>query len=150
MKRLCCLMFTLLLLLPVLIVTSSASETSLDVVHFEDGSYLTIQLIESNMRAGGTKTANKTYTYTENDGTVAWKAVLNGSFSYTGSSAVCTSSICSVTIYDTAWYQVSKTTSKNGATATAELTMGYKLLGITMKKVPVNMTLTCDPNGNLS
>lgn len=143
------------LILAVLLVYSatpmaSAMEKDASILYFDDGSYITIQLSEAGGRAGGVKTGNKTYTYWDSKGVTVWKAVLTGTFSYTGTTATCTSCSCSVTIYDTAWYQVSKTTGKSGGTATAELTMGYKVLGITTKKVPVSMTLTCDADGNLS
>lgn len=39
---------------------------------------------------------------------------------------------------------------KSGNTATADLVMGRKFLGITVQKETLNMTLTCDANGNLS
>lgn len=144
-----CLALLLLLVLSVM-PTASASEYVADVYYFDDGSYITVHLEESTFRAGGVKTGNKTYTYWDSNGTAEWKAVLTGTFSYTGSSATCTTCTCSVTIYDSAWYQVSKTTGKSGATATANVTMGYKFLGVTTKTVPVTITLTCDPNGNLS
>lgn len=132
------------------LVTASASEAPVEIVYFEDGSYLTVELCEMSIRAGGTKTANKSYTYTDTGGTAVWRVVLTGTFSYTGTNATCTTCTCSVTIYDSAWYQVSKTTGKSGGTATADVTMGYKVMGITMQKVPVHISLTCDADGNLS
>ena len=116
----------------------------------DDGSYLTISLLIIQTRASGTKTATKTYQYTDSDGNIAWKAVLKGTFTYTGTNATCTSSACNVSIFDSSWYTISKWAGKSGGAATAELTMGLKLLGVTVKKVPLSMTLICDANGNLS
>ena len=149
MKQMVCLGLALLLVLGGL-PTASANEYIENVIYLEDGSYITVHLEESLSRAGGVKTGSRTYTYWDSNGTAVWKAVLTGTFSYTGTSATCTTCTCSVTIYDSAWYQLSKTTGKSGGTATANVTMGYKFLGVTTKTVPVTITLTCDPNGNLS
>ena len=49
------------------------------------------------------------------------------------------------------WYEYSNSTTRSGATATTELTMGLKgIFGITVKKYSYTITLTCDKNGNLS
>ena len=55
-----------------------------------------------------------------------------------------------VTIYDSSWYTVSKSASKSGNTATGSVIMGDTANGVTVKRVPVSLTLTCDANGNLS
>lgn len=150
MRKVLCLLVLFCILLPCIIITGSANESSTEVVYLDDGGYLTIYVSAIDTRSSTVKNGSKTYQYTNSNGEVSWKAVLNGTFTYTGSSATCTASSCTVTVYDSAWYQVSKTTGKSGGTATAELTMGYKFLGVTTKKVPVSMTLTCDANGNLS
>lgn len=131
------------------LAVESDSET-IRTVYFDDGSYMTEQYFIVNTRASGTITGNKINTYYANDGTASWKAVLSGTFSYTGSSATCTASNCNVTIYHTSWYTISKTTGKSGNTATANVTMGYKTLGVTTNQVSTNISLTCDKNGNLS
>lgn len=136
----------LLVLLPVQVNAAEADE---EIIYLEDGSYISITVEEHGSRASGTKTGSKTYTYTYDGGT-AWKAILSGTFSYTGTSATCTNSGCSVTIYDSAWYTVSKSAGKSGNSATASVTMGRKSLGVTVAKVPISMKLTCDANGNLS
>ena len=139
-----------LIFVPRISVSALANENEVERVYFEDGSYLeiTIQSVES--RASGTKSAGKTYSFTNSNGVEEWKAVLRATFTYTGSSATCIASSCDVTITDTAWYEVSKVVNKSGATATCDLTMGRKLLGITIEKKTINMTFTCDANGNLS
>ena len=149
MKKLISLVLALVMV-SLVAVPGFASENESDRIYFEDGSYLTITIQEMDSRAAGTKSGGKTYAFTNNSGEVAWKAVIVGTFSYTGTTAVCTNSSCDVTVYDSAWYEVSKTVGRSGATATCELTMGKKLLGITVSKKNVSMTLTCDANGNLS
>ena len=121
-----------------------------DVIYFEDGSYLTFTLREISARASGTKTGTKACTYTASDGTVSWEAVLTGTFTYTGTTATCTASSCSITIYENAWYTVSKSATRSGNTANAAITMGRKVLGITVTKKDYAWSLSCDKNGNLS
>jgi len=128
----------------------NAKNQEKSIVYFDDGSYLTITLEEIDARASGTKTGSKTYNYYASSGDLSWKAVITGTFRYTGSSATGTVSKCTVTIYDSAWYEVSNVASKNGNTAVADLTMGRKLLGITITKKSLSLQIVCDPNGNLS
>lgn len=149
MKRFVCCALLVCMLLAMLPFTAYASETTEDVIYFEDGSYLTISITTTPMRASGTKNGSKTYTYNY-DGGSAWKATLSGSFSYTGSSATCTSSSVSMSVYDSAWYTVSKNADKSGASATGSIIMGRKALGVTVEKIPYSLKLTCDANGNLS
>lgn len=148
MKRLICSLLIAYLIISVLPFCSAASEN--DRIYFDDGSYITIEISSFQTRAAGTVSGSKTYTFYDSDDTLAWNAVLRGTFSYTGSLATCSSATCDVTIYDSAWYTISKSAGKSGNTANASVTMGYKVLGITVNKVPINMSLSCDANGNLS
>lgn len=120
------------------------------VIILEDGSYFTVEIEELGQRASGTKSGTKTYTYNSSSGTALWKAVVSGTFTYTGSSATCTASSCDVTIYDSDWYVVSKSASKSANNAIASVTMGQKVLGITVSKRTASLQLTCDASGNLS
>lgn len=146
-------MISLCLCIPVvfsLLPLSVFASTTQDVICFEDGSYLTVQLEQKESRASGSVTGSKTYTYKASDGTSQWQAVLTGTFSYTGSSATCTASSCSVTIYKSDWYTISKSASKSGNKATGTATVGRKSLGVTVDQKTANMSLSCDANGNLS
>lgn len=133
-------------------VHAFAAETDSEsqVVRFEDGSYLVITMDESQTWALGTKSGTKTSTYTDSDGTIRWKAVLSATFTYTGTLATCEAASCEVTVYANNWYLVSKTVEKSGNTATAAITMGRKLLGVTIAKDTYDLSITCDKNGNLS
>ena len=150
-KRFACALFIFVLIvsLPTKAFATNYNETA-SIIYLEDGSYITITTVEIETRASGSKTAQRTYTCTANDGTVCWTATLTASFSYTGSSATCTSSDCSVTVYKSNWYTVSKSATKSGNTATATVTMGRKVLGITIAKDTYSISISCDPNGNLS
>ena len=83
-------------------------------------------------------------------GPAQWKAVLSGTFSFTGSTSTCTSSSMNVTILDSSWYTISKNATRGENTATGSATIGEKVGGVTLTKIPVNLTLSCDANGNLS
>ena len=150
MKRCVCLLVLVALFLSALPIHSHAVEQKVNIKFFDDGSYIveTIDIIEN--RASGTKTGTKSQTYYGSAGDSEWKAVLTGVFAYTGSSATCTSSSVNVTIYNSAWYVVSKSASKSGNMANASVTMGEKLLGVTVTKIPTSLSLSCDANGNLS
>ena len=149
MKRLLCFVISAVLFVAMAPVYANA-ESNMDVIYYEDGSYATVEIIETTARVSGSKTANKPYTYYNSNGQIQWKAVLTGTFSYTGSSATCTAASMSVTIYDSSWYTISKSATKSGNSATGSATIGEKVLGVTVAKFPVSLTLSCDANGNLS
>lgn len=121
----------------------------LEIIRYEDGTYLEVTLESSYIRASNSLTKTKNYVYRYSDGSAVWKLSLTGSFVYTGTSSICTSSSCNVTIYDDNWYVVSKSATKSSATARCTATMGYNYQGNTMKKT-FEITLTCDKNGNVS
>ena len=148
MKRIISFLMAFLLIVSVFPLVGTAAE--MEIVYFPDGSYMTVELERNNTRASGSVTGNKRYTYYDENDSAQWQAVLTGSFTYTGSSATCTSSSISTTIYDSYWYVVSKSASKSGSKATGSVVMGYNLDGVTISRVPANLTLSCDANGNLS
>lgn len=150
MRKVLCCILSILLITSMFSLQGAAAEQSENAIYFEDGSYMVILIQETQTRAVGMKTGTKTYSYYSNSGNLEWQAVLSGSFTYTGSSAACSASDCSVTISNSSWYVVSKSVGKSGSSATCELTMGLKFLGITTDKETVNMKLSCDANGNLS
>lgn len=152
-KKVLLALLACILLISVIPTQAYASQVETEnnnIIFFEDGSSITVSLDESSARASGTKTGRKTYTYKDANDVELWKAVLTASFTYTGSTSTCTSASCTVTISDSNWYEKSNTTSRSGNTATTELTMGKKFLGIPFTTFSYTLTLTCDANGNLS
>lgn len=152
MKRLFVLLTAFILVLslfPVQAICASQPAEILEVIRYEDGSYLEITLESVQTRASSSVTKTKTYTYRDDENNAIWKASLTASFTYTGSSATCTSSSCTTTVYDSDWYLVSKSADRSGNTATADVTFGRKVLGVTVKKVSYTITMTCDANGNV-
>lgn len=146
----CAIALLLLVLCPINVMADKNDPKTETMIYLENGDYITVTLSESSTRATNTKSGSKTYTYYSSSGTTEWKAVLTGTFTYTGSSATCTASNCNVTLYNSAWYVVSKTASKSGNKATADVTIGQKWLGITVNKESVSILLTCSANGTLS
>lgn len=146
MKRFVCLTFVMVLMIALFPVKVSAAEK--EIISLDDG-YIVVDVFSLGMRASGSVTGGKQYTYYDNSNTAQWKAVLTGTFSYTGSSSSCTASSVDVTIYNSAWYVFTKSASKSGNTAKASVTMKRTYDGIPVS-VPVSLTLSCDANGNLS
>lgn len=144
---LACMLVTLL---PVSAAYASQTEEIEDVIYFENGDYIVVTLESVSARTSGTKTVSKTHTYRNSDGDALWAGKLTATFAYTGTSATCTAASCSVTIYDSAWYSVSKTASKSGNTATANINMACKRLGVVVSRENCIIKLTCDRNGNIS
>lgn len=130
---------------------AEASQTvATEIEYLSDGGYIETVISESVSRASGTKTGTKVKRYVDSDGNEEWVIRLEGTFSYNGTSATCTNAVCNVTVSASNWYVVNKSASKNGAVASASVTMGQKVLGVTVAKPSYQLTLTCDKNGNLS
>ena len=150
MKKILALLLLVSLLITPSIPKVSAAEADESVIRFSDGSYILIETVVTESRSTSSKNASRYYTYYDLLDNEKWKVTLSASFTYTGSSATCTSSNVTVGISDSAWYIVSKSASKSTNVASCDVTMGYKFLGITTDKKTVHLTITCDANGNLT
>ena len=120
MKRLLsiALLITLLIaLLPTNTYAAANLEADTSIIYLDDGSYITVELTWADTRATNTKTATKTYTNKASNGDEQWRAVLRGTFTYTGTTVACTAASCDVTITNTNWYIVSKSATKSGHAA---------------------------------
>ena len=151
MKRFFTILLFIVLLLPSInIVHANPSQPDVQIVATEDGGYIVIELYNSSNIARATLTKTRSYTRYDVDNNALWKASITGSFTYDGRTASCTSSSCNVTIYDSAWYTISKTawTSENFAKATVE--MGQKMLGVTVRRETYDLSILCDRYGNVS
>lgn len=149
-NRICGMLLTCFMLVCALPVQVLAAQS--EVIHYDDGSYavITVEKAVGTARATNYTSGSKEYKYYSSSNVIQWKATLNATFTYTGSSATCTKvNSLNVTIYDSAWSVGSKSTSKSGNTAYGYLTMNGAIIGGT-QGVPVTLTLSCDKNGNLS
>ena len=117
----------LVLLLPAQALAANTQSTT----YYEDGScsVTTVKRMDTAARVSGTVTGAAEVTHYSSSGTVAWIASLTATFSYTGSSARCTSvDNLSVRIFESGWSMASKSSSKSGSTATGNITMRYSTL----------------------
>lgn len=150
MRRVTSIVLLVIFLFSSIPLTGYAVENSGSIIFFDDGSYLLISIQSIDIRSPGTKTGTKKVDYYSSSDELLWNVTLRGAFSYSGTSASCTSATCNVTVYNSSWYEASKSATKSGATAYCEATLGHKILGITIDKKTVSMSLHCDANGNLS
>lgn len=141
---------SIIVLLPFYALAVPEVKEENNIIYLNNGCYISIELTTLKSRAAKSTTGSKTYRFYGADGNEEWRAVLQGTFSYTGTSSTCIGVNCNVTITDNDWYVVSQTTGRSGNTAIGNLTMGRKLLGITIDKESLKMQLSCDINGNLS
>lgn len=125
------------------------------VVHEEailqsDGSVLDIRVVAYPSRAGHYQDGSITYTYRNTSGVAQWAATLSATFYYNGSISSCTTASLSITFKNNSFYKVSGNASWSGNTATANYTIGYKVLGVTIGTTAYSLTLSCDKDGHLS
>lgn len=134
-------------------ISANASEVKANnprIIYFDDGSYAVIEIFTLDTRATSTRVGYKTYTYYQADGQVEWIAKLTATFEYDKTTASCVSAYCDITIEDSSWQIGTNNVTRSGATATANVTMLQKFLGITINTESTVISLTCDPNGNFS
>lgn len=151
MKKISAVFLTCILILFALPLQVQAQQR--DVIYYADGSY-TIVAIEGSVdgmtRTTSSKTGTKHYDHYTSSGQLQWKVTLTATFTFDGSASTCTSvQTPGITIYANDWTVSSKSSYRNGNTATANVEMKKSgLLG--SKKYPVTITLSCDKNGTLS
>lgn len=132
-------------------MAQSTQTVDTEIEYYEDGSYLVTQ-IESGISlfASGSKTVTKYSTYYSKKDEVQWTVYLKASFTYTGSSATCTSASATYKIYNDGWKVTEATASRSGRTATGNYVAKKYWLGIITNTIPVKIIATCDNNGNVS
>lgn len=148
-RRVFSVALVIFLLASAVVVAQAAKK---EVIYHGDGGYTVVTVTKevTEGRAANYSRGEKEYEHFTGDDILQWKAVLDATFTYNGSSATCTKvNGLNVTIYDSSWSVGSKSTSKSGNTAYGYLTMRGMLVG-GEQGVPVTLTLTCDRNGNLS
>lgn len=141
----------LVLILPVNAATPEADIVQSRTITFEDGSYAELVVNEGPAtRAGQTKSGSKAYYYYTSDDVLVWTVTVYGTFRYDGTYTSCTYATCESATYGDGWSCSSKEAHTSGNNAVCNATMVRKVLGITVDTRNINLTLTCDKNGNLS
>ena len=137
-------------------ITSFAivEKDEIEVIYFEDGSYLEIVVVEPDKSfstyATQTKTGDKVLSYKDSNGELKWKVTVTGTFTYTGSSSTCTTSSISYNVYAENWEIIETTASKSSNKAIGNVTAKRYLLGLPVQTVTETITLSCSATGVLS
>jgi len=158
MKKIISILLSFSLLFVYVQPVNAAPKTLSDVEYLEDGSYFvtTIDVDTSSSSsllrsAAATCSGNKTVTYKSSSGSSLWSVTVKGSFSYVrGSSATCTSSTVSTSVYSASWKINNKYASRSGRTASATATGSQYMGGKAIGSITKTVSLTCSVNGVLS
>ncbi len=145
-----CALILILALLPLQVHGVEMDTKNSKTIICDDGSFIIVTLCEQVSRAGNEKNASKTYTYYNALDSELWSATLYSTFTFDGTEYWTTASSISVDIQNTSWYVISQSASHSGCGATGDVTMGQKVLGVTVNKESVTITLSCSPYGVIS
>lgn len=139
----------LLVMLPTVAFANEKIATDSYIEYFDDGSYTVTEIKTNDIStlSTSTKTYTKQATYYSSNDEKLWAVYLTGTFTYTGSSATCTKSTVSYTIYDSNWKVSKATASKSGRTATGDFAVKRYVLGVPVKTINKTLTLTCSNTG---
>lgn len=138
--------------IPVYAEDISTVNTHNDTVRYTvmsaDGSYDIIEIEENSARSS--KTAKKTQSHYSTDDVLEWKVVLQGTFTYNGTTSSCTNASHTITIYNNSWFTYSQNSYASGNKAIANVVMKLRVLGVIASTNNVHLQLSCDKNGNIS
>lgn len=153
MKRFFIFALSALLLFGMIAPCAYAEEINLvgqDVKEVAKSGDLLIVISELRASSSGIKSGSITYTKSGSSGSTIWTAILSASFTYDGTSSSCTAANLNISISSSNCYEISRSVSRSGNTATATFTIGYEILGVTYNTENYTITLSCDKDGNLS
>ncbi|MBR3077456.1 MAG: hypothetical protein IKQ54_11820 [Oscillospiraceae bacterium] len=121
------------------------------VVFFEDGSREETSITQVQpSRILHHKVGSIIRSYYNSSDTLIWRVKLTGLFSYNGVTSSCDDANTTITFYESGWSTLSENTSCSGFTAQTAVVLGKRYDGITLPTANVNMSLSCDKDGNLS
>jgi hypothetical protein len=109
-----------------------------------------LQLAPTAVLSTSTKTASKTASYYNSSGVLLWYVKVTGTFTYDGTTSVCTNSTVTAASQSSAWKISSKSASKSGNQATAKATAKRYEGIVVVQTVSKTVTLTCSKTGVLS
>lgn len=87
--------------------------------------------------------------YFDSNGKCLWSVKLSGTFSYNHREAICISSNITCDIRDSDWKLISSNHSEDGNSAKGAFAIRQYKLGVPLKLIKKELTLTCDKNGNV-
>jgi hypothetical protein len=151
-KKVTVVIMALCLALSTITMTYAAPETDekQEVIYLDNGMYVVITLeqfaVTRSTNVGGRKTAK---CYSGSD--IVWTFTVEANFDVNyGVSATCNSVSHYHEIMDNDWKITSESSYKSGNSAKGEATGKTYFLGIPTNTATVNVTITCDNQGNLS
>lgn len=151
-----CLVFIMMFSVLAISVYSEDDVTviSENIEYLDDGYYFVETLTEEDVnvlvRATSSKTGSRSFVLYNEDDEALVTLTLRATFSYTGSSATCTSATASYTIHNDAWKVPTATASKSGNVATGTFTAKHYVLFIATQTINQTITITCSKTGTLS
>ena len=127
-------------------------------VYYDDGSTITISPVyavkeyESISHATSKTTSGSRDVYgKDSSGNLEWKYTLSASFSYVpGVSSSCTSASYSNSTYDNSWSFSNGSAKKSGSTAYGNGKYVKYILSVAVSTYNIDISISCDVNGNLS
>lgn len=131
---------------------------SSETEYLEDGSYIITEIYE-DVPTGGTapyaatqtKSGSKIQRHTTADNVLLWSFTLTASFTYSSSSVTCNSTDYSYNIVNDRWSVENPGSFKDSKQiAHGKATFIKKFLSFLTNEVKVDLTLSCNTNGNLS
>lgn len=151
MKKIISVLLAILIVIFMCPTNAFAAETATNqyVEYFDDGSYIITEFETSGISTFATSTTSKTKysSYYNSNGDIEWRVSLTATFTYTGSSSICTKATKSYNIYNDNWKVTSSSASKSGNKATGNFTVKKYVLGIPVKTVNKTLTITCSKTG---
>ena len=112
---------------------------------------LTVEESNISTFATNTITGSKKITFKNSDDVTQWSATLKGTFTYTGSSATCTSASVSYSIENSKWKITTADASRSGNKAIGDVVAKrYALAIVPVQTVEETITITCTATGSLS
>jgi len=151
MRRFFALLLTIALLCGTIPFCTSAQTTlSESRIDLEDGSYIIVTIEESDGLSRTTKNHNKNYYFYDSSDVLHWRMNLVATFTYDGTTVTCIAAGSNVNLYTNHWTVISENASWSGNKAFGYATLGRLAGGLVVDEYSYTLTLTCDPNGNVS
>lgn len=142
------------LLQPLSASAASDTNTSLEIIKMDDGSFLEVKTVTKNKKASPAKskwkytTLQVTVTSKSKSGVKLWSFTNDAMFKYNGKKAVCTRSLVLAKSHHSDWYIASKSdaekANKSIVKATAKRTPRK---GVPGKKMSRKITIKCSKKG---
>ena len=124
---------------------------SVTTILHEDGSRDIITILAYDTgRTTNTITGSVIRDNYSSENELVWRVKLTGTFTYDGTTSSCTDAYTTITFYKSGWSVLAENTGHTGCTASTNVMLGKNVLGVVLHAATVNLTLTCDKDGNLS